>query len=170
MWIDTVVQQLQDRDEIEKKNIDLYSAFYQLNHTLTAKQLFRSNNDLEIKEPFKSAPLADNDNLIHRFNSLQIQFELLETKVQQMQRVNKTIEKEKSNMKLKINSLNLEIAEKNKAIETINDELLSCNIQNNVLSDTIQKLSNENETLVTRWMEKVKNDAERLNDANEALQ
>ncbi|KAH3660313.1 hypothetical protein OGAPHI_006899 [Ogataea philodendri] len=54
-------------------------------------------------------------------------------------------------------------------VESLNDDILSLNIENNLLNDRLTKTKLEYELLVNRWMNRVKQEAEVLNDANEAL-
>lgn len=57
---------------------------------------------------------------------------------------------------------------KYKNFEVINDEILSLQIENNLLNERNAALAEENEKLVRRWLDKVGKDAQFLNDLNEA--
>lgn len=59
---------------------------------------------------------------------------------------------------------------KSKALGMVNDEVLALQMENNLLNDKVKRLETENEHLVVRWMNKVKEDAEKLNDANAFLE
>lgn len=161
-----ILQQLNIRDELEKKDINYYKAFQDLRMKLS---MAKFDDDLEKLEESKPS-VIDNDKLIDRINQLQIKIDSLLDQLQQKNKVNKQLEKDNGLLKSKISNLNFEIVEKNKAIETINDELLSCNIQNNVLANKVDELTKENDKLVERWMQRVSQDAEKLNDVNEFLQ
>ncbi len=70
----------------------------------------------------------------------------------------------------KLNNQTEEYQHKNKSIELINDEILSLSIQNNLLTDKVDKLEKENGDLVERWIEKVKADADKMNETNAFLE
>jgi len=70
----------------------------------------------------------------------------------------------------KLNNQTEEYQHKNKSIELINDEIISLSIQNNLLTDKVDKLENENASLVERWIEKVKSDADKMNETNAFLE
>ncbi|CDK26065.1 unnamed protein product [Kuraishia capsulata CBS 1993] len=53
-----------------------------------------------------------------------------------------------------------------KNFEVINDEILSLQIENNVLNERNKSLAEENEKLVKRWLDKVGKDAQFLNELN----
>lgn len=59
---------------------------------------------------------------------------------------------------------------KNKALNLINDDILALQLENNLLNEKVKKLEAENNDLVVRWMNKMKEDAEKLNDANAFLE
>lgn len=67
-------------------------------------------------------------------------------------------------------SLKEEFALKAQNLEIVTDEILSLQIQNNLLNEKITSLSQENDRLVQRWITKAKQEAERLNDANEFIE
>lgn len=70
----------------------------------------------------------------------------------------------------KLNNQTEEYQHKNKSIELINDEILSLSIQNNLLTDKVDKLEKENGDLVERWIEKVKADVDKMNETNAFLE
>ncbi|ODQ67630.1 hypothetical protein NADFUDRAFT_82055 [Nadsonia fulvescens var. elongata DSM 6958] len=59
-----------------------------------------------------------------------------------------------------------EVTERAKAMHSLQDEILSLQIELNVLETKNAELSIENQSLVKRWLAKVQAEAERVNDAN----
>ncbi|GME76355.1 unnamed protein product [Ambrosiozyma monospora] len=70
----------------------------------------------------------------------------------------------------KFSRLQEETKMKNQNIEVVNDDLLSLQIENNLLNKKVEDLTLEREKLIQRWMNKVSKDAEVLNDANKVLE
>lgn len=64
----------------------------------------------------------------------------------------------------KINDRNEEISEGKKLVEQVQDEMISLNLQLNMAEDKAAKLRNENKDLVDRWMKKMGEEADRMND------
>lgn len=168
-WSEDILHKLNIRDSFEKKDSNYFKAFSQLgqevkqnqgNETVNSTKLFEDNEQLR----------ADNESLTNNLNQATISLEKYELKISQLQKTQEQLEKSNRHLNNKVNHLNLEILEKNKSIQIVNDELLLHQIQNNVLNDKITNLQTENERLVVRWIEKVKGDAEKLNDANEFLE
>lgn len=73
-------------------------------------------------------------------------------------------------IKEKNSRLQEESSVKNQNIEGINDNVLSLQIENNLLCKSIEKLKAENQRLINRWMDKVSKDADVLNKANELVE
>ena len=128
------------------------------------------SNDLVALIRLNQELQAKNRNLILTLNQTTINLEKAELTINLNKRTIANLEQSVDKLSQKVTNLNLEVREKNKSIEIINDELLSNQIQINVLNGDIQNLKQENETLIERWMDKVKKDAEKLNDANEFLE
>lgn len=153
------MERLITRDNLEKKDSQYHEAFVELSRRLGDRA--KVEGDQEQREDVA---------VIKNLNQLTISNEKLEVKVNQLGQKNSQLEAKIKSLNNKINNLSLEIQEKNKSIEIINDENLINQIQNNVLHDRIDKLTVENTELIERWMKKVRQDAEKLNDANEFLQ
>lgn len=62
-----------------------------------------------------------------------------------------------------IASLKEVINVKNKDSEKLNDEIISLNIENNILQKKFEELEEEHNKLVKRWLDKVQRDVETLN-------
>lgn len=52
--------------------------------------------------------------------------------------------------------------------DRLNDELISVNIQNNVLESKYLQLTKEHDKLIQRWLQKVQNDADKMNETIES--
>lgn len=111
--------------------------------------------------------ILENETLIERLNQQTLRLESLEGKVAQQDKKIRLLELTVAQLNLKIDHLVLEVAEKNRTVEIINDEHLVHEIQQNVLKEEIEKLKKENELLVQRWMAKVAQDADSMNQGNE---
>lgn len=73
------------------------------------------------------------------------------------------LRKELKGKELQISSLGEVINVKNKDFEKLNDELISLNIENNLLQSRFVELEEEHNKLVKRWLDKVQQDIEKLN-------
>lgn len=51
----------------------------------------------------------------------------------------------------------------NKHIEKLNDELISTNIENNIVQEKYKNLNQEHNKLVQRWLQKVQSEADAMN-------
>jgi hypothetical protein len=72
--------------------------------------------------------------------------------------------KEIMSLQRKINDRNEEISEGKKLVEQVQDEMISLNLQLNMAEDKAAKLRNENKDLIDRWMKKMGEEADRMND------
>lgn len=165
-WSQDILQKLITRDNLSKKDSNYFKAFSQLSQQLQ-KPHKAEKNDYNRLVNENGKLRSQNESLIDSLNNSTIKSETLESKRNQDRKSIQHLEKSVKSLGQKISNLNMEIGEKNKSIEIINEELLLNQIQVNVLNDRITKLTNENEALIKRWMEKVKLDAEKLNDAND---
>ncbi|SCU90480.1 LAMI_0E02256g1_1 [Lachancea mirantina] len=53
---------------------------------------------------------------------------------------------------------------KNRDSERLRDEIISLDIENNVLREQLEKVTSEYDALVTRWLEKAQQEADNLNE------
>lgn len=155
-----IEERLHERDELEKKDGAYFKAFSQL-----ARLLPQGNASLAEKE--RQVLILENETLIERLNQQTLRLESLEGKVAQQDKKIRLLELTVAQLNLKIDHLVLEVAEKNRTVEIINDEHLVHEIQQNVLKEEVEKLKKENELLVQRWMAKVAQDADSMNQGNE---
>lgn len=166
-WTGEILLRLTVRDAFEQRDSDYYSAFTDMVSHL--RQKAGTNEDESVVRSENVRLHQEIDKVVASLNSSAVEIEkLLQEKAKNdgvIANLHKTIDK--SNVK--IQSLNMEIKEKNKTIELINDELLVLQMQVKVLTNSVQQLTAENENLIQRWMDKVSEDAEKLNDANQFL-
>ena len=85
----------------------------------------------------------ENNELIQSLNQSTITNEKLESIIEQQSNIIKSLESKNVKLKNKIDGMVLEIKEKNKTIELINDEILTNQIQFNVLRDKLEKLEKQ---------------------------
>ncbi|KAI5969768.1 ATG16 [Candida margitis] len=98
------------------------------------------NNDataIIIKENYQLR--SENEDLISNLNSITLKNEKLEAMIREKDRRIGKLEKLSDKLQNLIDHLNLEMKEKNKTIELINDENLTNQIQLNVLRDKLDK-------------------------------
>lgn len=157
-WKQEILKQLNVRDTFEKKDSEVFAAFQELLGKLKQPKV-------ETEEESKV-----DDKLIERLNASATQIDKLELLQLNQEKTITNLTKTIGKTSLKVENLTLELNEKNKTIEIINDELLMLQMQNNLLNQKVTELSLENDSLIQRWMNKVSQDAEKLNDANQFLQ
>lgn len=155
-----IEQRLQSRDKLEKQDSEYYKAFSQLARLLPA-------NDPSLAEKERVLLVLENETLVERLNQQTLRLEALESKGLQLEKRIRGLEAGNARLNLKIDALGQEVAEKNRAVEIVNDEYLIHQIQQNVLKDEIAALKEENALLVLRWMARVAKDAESMNLQNE---
>ena len=161
LWKEKVLDLLDQRDTYENLSLEYFHSFrILLDRTFTAESAIRTEISTPQSTPqllaLISALKRDNQNLVLNYQKLSFTNNNLASSIKNLKK-----------------SLNFKIEEnlmKNNALNLINDELISLQIQNNLLQDKISKLESENETLVGRWIDKVRDDADRINDANDFLQ
>lgn len=83
---------------------------------------------------------VENNELIQSLNQSTITNEKLESIIHQQSNIIKSLENKNTKLKNKIDGMILEIKEKNKTIELINDEILTNQIQFNVLREKLEHL------------------------------
>ncbi|KAK6456921.1 autophagy-related protein 16 [Scheffersomyces xylosifermentans] len=131
-----------------------------VNAQLESSIIQRENQQLEL----------ENSDLIGSLNQSAINLEKLEAALAAEKKSKKDLEAKVNRLSTRIETLGLQLKEKNKSIEIINEEILSGKIQNNVLQSKVEELTKQNEELINRWMERAKTDAEKMNDANAFLE
>ncbi|EGW31131.1 uncharacterized protein SPAPADRAFT_63049 [Spathaspora passalidarum NRRL Y-27907] len=158
-WTDDIIKQLDIRDDFEQRDIKYFTAFNQLSQQL---QLQKLANKQQSPSPSLTSPTLkqedldrtfiirenqqlknENNDLISSLNMATIKNEKLEQGIKERDSTIKTLQRNNEKLKSKIDSLSLEIKEKNKTIEIINDEILMNQIQYNVLNDKVSALEAE---------------------------
>ncbi|KAG0659893.1 autophagy protein 16, interacts with Atg12p-Atg5p [Maudiozyma exigua] len=80
-----------------------------------------------------------------------------------------TLKSENNDKEHNIEDLKERIEVMTKNVERLNDELISTNIENNVLQDKFDNLNEEYNKLVQRWLRKVQKEADEMNENVENL-
>lgn len=165
----SVFRQLETRDNFEKKDSDLFTAFVELSRLSGAKVAEDSvgGEEIDIIKKKNGRLQNENDWLIRSLNEKRLALDKLETTIQRLQQRIEEFEKQNKKLEAKLEHSNLEIKEKNKTIEIINDEVLLNRIQTNVLNEELKRLRHENESLIKRWKERSQREIEKLNSFNE---
>lgn len=151
-WSGDILARLKVRDEIDNRDFKYFRAFEQIRRMKT------SNNSS--KNP------DDNERLVERLNAATIEGEKKDSQIQKLTKQVNSLEKTVKLQQNKIEGLMLEVKEKNKNIEIINDEVLMNQILTNVLQKKVDELTSENEQLIKRWMDRVSREVQEMNDAN----
>ncbi|KAL6451639.1 ATG16 Autophagy protein 16 [Candida maltosa Xu316] len=150
-WAEDILKQLNLRDEKEQKDSKYFIAFEQLSQkltssspspSLTSETLSKGQQDINTMIMLKENQLLKNENndLIQSLNISTINNEKLELIIKDHVSTIKSLEKQTTKLKNKIEALQLEVKEKNKTIELINDEVLTSQIQYNVLRNKLEQL------------------------------
>jgi len=74
-----------------------------------------------------------------------------------------TLEREKRDLERRLRDRDEELKGKSKLVENVQDEMVGLNLQLNMAEQRADKLKGENEELVKRWMERMGEEAERMN-------
>lgn len=155
-------RRLEARDVVEKTDSNLYKAFDQLwrmhlNNDKDSSEVVHERNELT----------KENDDLIHRLNRQTAKLEAASAEIVRLRKYTRGQDLKIEKLNGKIDNLRTEISEKNKSIEIINDEHLVLQMSQNALKDDHQTLQKEHQSLVNRWLDKVKQDADFINQLNE---
>lgn len=151
-----ILEKLGVRDQVELEDAKYFVAFSQLLRTRTVGNAVDSGKlQTEV------------ESLVMQLNQSSLQSQRLQQDIRQRDTTIKSLEKNIEKLNSRLHNLNLELKEKDKAIEIVNDEVLMHQIQLNVLGEKVKKVEEENASLVKRWMEKMQKDAEEMNRRNE---
>lgn len=173
-WQREVLKRLERRDLYEKNEFTYFKAFNQIAEELLIKGTrveTEDPSDLELRKISKQNQNLEieNSQLVDRLNGGAVELEKSKIRMNSTLEEKALLEKQIGHLKNKLGNLELELLEKNKSILLINDELLLSQILNNVLIEKSKNLTEENEKLVTRWMQKMELDANKVNETNESL-
>ena len=166
-WSEEILNQLNIRDTFESQENKYFIAFQRLSQQLEIQKLqqqqlqqvqYESSPSPSLTSPnLKQEDLDrgiilkenqqlknENNDLISSLNTATINNEKLEQRIKHDSLTIKSLERSNTKLQNKIENLLLEIKEKNKTIELINDEVLMNQIQYNVLKDKVKSLEKEN--------------------------
>ena len=174
IWQGEILARLEQRDSLEKKDSIYFKAFNQIAEELLIKGgrvETADSSDLELRRLSKQnhGLEIENNQLVDRLNGGAVEIEKSKIQINSILEEKTRLEKQIGHLKNKLGNSELEVSEKNKSILLINDELLLSSILNNVLIEKSKILAEENDKLVTRWMQKMELDANKVNETNESL-
>ncbi|CAI5759795.1 unnamed protein product [Candida verbasci] len=138
---DEIINRLEIRDA-EKEDSKYFNAFHQLQKLINNKdrQQDKEKESIESSSHIEIGHLKEeNADLITNLNNQTLINEKLENIIKQHEKRINQLEKDNEKLLNKIDNLNLEIKEKNKTIELINDEVLTSNIQITVLQKQLKE-------------------------------
>ncbi|GME69783.1 unnamed protein product [[Candida] boidinii] len=179
-WKNQLLENLRERDALQKSASDENDAFKSI------QLLTQRLNDMQIRQKLlehkdtESEVLAKkltefetlrelNNKYKETINDDKVKLKTLDNNLKESQKVIDSMNDSYQQLHDKFVRFKEESVARNKSLEIVNDDLLSLQIENNLLNDRISKLSKENDQLIKRWMDKVSKDAETLNDINELL-
>ncbi|KAJ5120661.1 uncharacterized protein N7515_010049 [Penicillium bovifimosum] len=90
---------------------------------------------------------------------------LRKTSIQETRRIN-SLETERAQLKLRLRDRDAELKGKAKLLEDFQDELATLNLQLNMAEERSARLQKENQDLVDRWMARMGQEAEAMNQAS----
>ncbi|CAH2353972.1 autophagy protein 16 [[Candida] railenensis] len=183
-WEDRLDAQLEVRDQLEKADSQYFSAFNELlERTIAAEKALAAVKQTPSSSEVRSSGIKDvvvheellslqqeNSQLVAKLNDSSFEIQSKNARIRSLEASEQKLSKNIDFLKKRVTDMRNEVQEKNKSIEIINDEILSSQIQNNVLAKKVDELSQENEGLIKRWIDKVRADAERMNEVNELLE
>ncbi|KAG7664558.1 ATG16 [[Candida] subhashii] len=166
-WSEEILNRLNIRDTFESQDNKYFIAFQRLSQQLEIQKLQQQQSQQVQYESSPSPSLTspnlkqedldrgiilkenqqlknENNDLISSLNTATINNEKLEQRIKHDSLTIKSLERSNTKLQNKIENLLLEIKEKNKTIELINDEVLMNQIQYNVLKDKVKSLEKEN--------------------------
>lgn len=167
-WQDRTLELLRVRDDIEQHDKRFLDAFNELLARVAARERAGDGASGDAATALKE--------LTTRANALAFAEAAANAKVAALERAEAHNQRLVNLLRQRLDDAKAQLRDKDKSIELINDEVLSAQIQNNVLAArcrdadaTNARLRAENDALVLRWIAKVAADAERINDQNERL-
>lgn len=162
-----VLDQLEARDESESSMLPYYDTFTKMADQLRLLLVSEQNGPLLLTE---NARLRDErSKLIARLNAASYTQDEADRKAVSAWAEIASLRQENTILKKQVNDAQAAMSEKNRIIDTINDQILLDQMQINLLMSKHEQVLAENDALVNRWIAKVASDADVLNDANEIL-
>ncbi|OTB17896.1 hypothetical protein K445DRAFT_264268 [Daldinia sp. EC12] len=118
---------------------------------------------LELAEAFRSKGLLQS-----RLKAAEDELKKLRAKTKvDAKRIN-DLTAERNALSAKLKDRNEELAGKNKMLKDIQDENLTLNIQLDVTEQKAAKIAADNKDLIKRWMDRMKHEADAMNQENES--
>lgn len=158
-WQKKFYEDLQARDLREKKYDFLVSAFSGAAKRAVAAEggiITKGNSDTEKELSDVYSELAIKTD---KLESLTVKFSQMKIEHEQLQ-------KDHRMHVIRAKDYLDETKAKSLTVQQLHDEILALNIELNAAEQKIMKTEKENERLVDRWMNRVANEADRLNEAN----
>ncbi|KAJ5939156.1 hypothetical protein N7466_002290 [Penicillium verhagenii] len=195
-WREEYLAALAVRDQREKANVALYDAYTRLaDRTATLKSPIATaaspavdQNSSAPRESHRSAssgaPGLSPAELLdtaradlseaQRFRSeLQDKFNRVTTEVEKLRKRNSqdarrinSLESERLHLSSRLKDRDEELRGKAKLLEDFQDEMATLNLQLNMADQKSNKLQHENQELVDRWMARMGQEADAMNDAS----
>lgn len=116
---------------------------------------------LELAEALRSKGVSET-----RLRSAQEEVDRLQTRARSNEKTIRTLELENSTLTRKLKDRDHELREKGKLIESVQDEMITINLQMSVAEAERDKVKEENKELVDRWMRRMAVEVEAMNLAN----
>jgi chaperonin cofactor prefoldin len=113
-----------------------------------------------------SAAQRSRSELQDRLDRLNTEYERLRKKSAQEDRRLNSLDHEKTNLQLRLKDRDEELRRKAKLLEDFQDEIATLNLQLNMADEKTSKLQRENQELVDRWMARMGQEADAMNDAS----
>ena len=102
-----------------------------------------------------------------RLKVVEDELETLRTKTRHDSRTIRSLTAERNGLAVKVGDRDAELRGKAKLVEDVQDELIALNLQLNIAEQQRDKVKKENKDLVDRWMQRMGQEAEAMNLANE---
>ncbi|OLN83734.1 Autophagy protein 16 [Colletotrichum chlorophyti] len=111
--------------------------------------------------------LRSNGTLQSRAKAAEEELQALRGKAKEDSRKLRDLAAEKTALTTKLRDREHELREKRKLVENVQDEMITINLQMAMAEKERDKVKKENKELVDRWMERMAQEAEAMNIANE---
>ncbi|KAL1953077.1 hypothetical protein VTO42DRAFT_3615 [Malbranchea cinnamomea] len=193
-WREEFFAALGVRDEQEKANLDFYEAYTQLadrtarltshptgcstkisSPVLTAGKQPSKGSEPGVRELQALLSATRNDlseaqksreELTKHLTKTTKELEVLKKRYAAEVRKVSDLTAERSQLQLKLRDRDEELRGKAKLLDSVQDELVSINLQFNMAEDRAKKLEKENKELVDRWMARMGQEADAMNIAS----
>ncbi|VEU21156.1 DEKNAAC102050 [Brettanomyces naardenensis] len=176
-WKTDVLSQLKEQDERTQEDGEMFKSFIYLSDKMHEQDLELSTLRQDDSKEKLFETLRENQRLKEEVDSNDKIIREKDNNIGELRTQVQTLKKNFDVLRrgyVKVRSKNAILQEeshmRDQNIEGINDSMLSLQIENDMLSKSIESLKSEHEQLVQRWISKVAKDAEVLNEANKVLE